>query len=200
MKSLASAIGQLVAALLFVGAIVVLTIAAAATGYFSQVTDWGSFGQVVGDASGALVGLLFVAVSLNRDRIAHNPALRASAAQTLMVFMLPLLAVILLLTPRQPSWVLGIELIALGVVHGAAQVMAGRGKRTAGHEVQSQLARVLDRVVPNDFTTLLVVGAGATVVAGHVEGLYWLVPAVLLALIGGVASTWLFLISDPDQV
>ena len=65
--------------------------------------------------------------------------------------------------------------------------------------MQSQLARVLDHVVPNTITTLLVVVAGATEIAGHVGGLYWLLPAVVVALIGGVASTWLFLISDPDQ-
>ena len=45
--------------------------------------NWGTFGQVVGGASGALVGLLFVAVSLNRTRIVKHVVLRASALQNL---------------------------------------------------------------------------------------------------------------------
>jgi hypothetical protein len=75
--------------------------------------DWGTFGQVVGDASGALVGLLFVAVSLNRERIVKHKVLCASMVQTLLVLMLPLLVAILLTTPRQGPPVLGCEFIFL---------------------------------------------------------------------------------------
>jgi len=150
--------------------------------------DWGNFGRVAGAASGALIGLLFVEVLPNRDRITQHPALRASALQALVVFMLPLLVATLLLTPQQPSWVLGIELITLGGVNWLALAMAGRWKWNAGNELHSRLARLLNYTSPNLLTTLLVLAGGATLVAGHVGGLYWLVPAVVLALIGGVAK------------
>lgn len=48
--------------------------------------DWQGFAEMIGAASGALTGLLFVAVSLNASRIAGHPGLRASAAQTLVLF------------------------------------------------------------------------------------------------------------------
>jgi hypothetical protein len=163
-----------------------------------MIQEWANFGQVAGDASGALIGLLFVAVSLNRDRIAQHRALRNGALQTLIMFMLPLLVAILLLTPRQPSWVLGIELIALGAVHGLALTITARRTRQAANEVQSRLPRLLDYTSPNAVTTLLVLAAGATLAAGYVGGLYWLVPAVILALIGGVTNAWLFLVENPD--
>lgn len=163
-----------------------------------SIQDWGNFGEVAGTASGALVGLLFVAVSLNRDRIAQHPALRSDAAQTLVVFMLPLLVAILLLTPRQSSRVLGVELIVLGAVHGVVLAVSARRKRKPGNELQSQLARLLEYTSPNTTTTLLVLTAGATLTAGYVGGLYWLVPAVIVALIGGVANAWLFVIEDPN--
>jgi hypothetical protein len=35
-------------------------------------------------------------------------------------------------------------------------------------------------------------------VSGHVVGIYVLVPAVVLALIGGVVNAWMFLIGDTD--
>jgi len=161
--------------------------------------DWGHFGEVAGSASGALIGLLFVAISLNRDRIVRHPALRASALQTLMVFMLPLIITLLLLIPRQSSWTLGIEIIILGVVHGLGLALAGRGKRGIRGASSSRLARLVDVITPNFFTTVLVLAAGASVLAGRAIGLYLLVLAVVVALIGGVASTWLFLILDPDE-
>ena len=52
--------------------------------------DWAGFAEVIGGASGALTGLLFVSVSLNATRIAGHQGLRSSAAQTLVLFLTPL--------------------------------------------------------------------------------------------------------------
>ena len=76
--------------------------------------------------------------------------------------------------------------------------MVGRGKRKSGGESSSRLARLVDVITPNLLTTVLVLDAGASVLAGYANGLYLLVVAVIVAFIGGVASTWLFLIRDPD--
>src|ERR1700744_31076 len=78
--------------------------------------DWQDFAEVAGAASGALTGLLFVAVSLNASRIAGHRGLRASAAQTLVMFLVPLAMSMALLAPGQADWALGGELIAIGVV------------------------------------------------------------------------------------
>lgn len=64
-------------------------------------TDWQGFAEVAGTASGALTGLLFVAVSLNASRIAGHQGLRASAAQTLVLFLEPLAMAMILLAPGQ---------------------------------------------------------------------------------------------------
>ncbi|MGO8947112.1 MAG: hypothetical protein ACLQUY_05510 [Ktedonobacterales bacterium] len=159
-----------------------------------SIQDWDTFGTVAGGASGALIGLLFVAISLNRDRIIQHPALRASALQTLVLFMLPLVVSVLLVTPQQPSWLLGAEFILLGAITAVVLVIAGRGKRI----LDTRLARVLDQVSPNNITTLLILITGGTLVAGHGGGLFWLVPTVLSALISGVVNAWLFLMVDPD--
>jgi hypothetical protein len=42
-------------------------------------------------------------------------------------------------------------------------------------------------------TTLLILATGVSLVAGR-GGLYWAVPTVLVALIGGVSSAWLFMV------
>jgi len=63
------------------------------------VQDWSNFAVITGSAASALTGLLFVAVSLNRDRVVKHPALRGQAGQTLVLFVLPLLLSVLLVLP-----------------------------------------------------------------------------------------------------
>lgn len=58
---------------------------------------------MIGGASGALTGSLFVSVSLNRDKIVHSAALRASAAQTLVLLIVPLVTGVL------DAWLLPVE-------------------------------------------------------------------------------------------
>jgi modulator of FtsH protease len=87
--------------------------------------DWHDFATMIGGASGALTGLLFVSVSLNAKRIAGHNGLRASAVQTLVLFLTPLIIATALLTPRQPDWVLGAELAAIGLVAGLVLIWVG---------------------------------------------------------------------------
>ena len=111
---------------------------------------WGDFATIAGSASGALTGLLFVAVSINRDRVTAHPALRSQAGQTLVLFLLPLIISIALVVPGTPHSVLGLELVVIAVVAGCIEL------------------------------------------AGD-DGLYWLAPAVIIALVNGVVNAWLFL-------
>jgi hypothetical protein len=162
------------------------------------VDTWDSFGVVVGGASGALIGLLFVAISVNASRIATHPALHVVASRTLVLFAIPLVAAILVVTPRQADWALGTELIVLGVVAGAALILVGRGRVDNDSSPESRLARTLDRTSPNLVTSLLTEIAGVTLIVGG-GGLYWLVPAIILALVGGALNAWLLLVGLPSD-
>ena len=75
--------------------------------------DWGNFAVIAGSSAGALTGLLFVAVSLNRERIARHAPLRAQAGQTLVLFMLPLLLSLLIVLPERSATAFGSWLIVL---------------------------------------------------------------------------------------
>ena len=162
------------------------------------VETWDSFGVVVGAASGALIGLLFVAISVNASRIAKHLALHVVASRTLVLFAIPLVAAILVVTPRQADWALGAELIVLGVVAGAALIFMGRGHVDVGASPESRLARTLDRTSPTLATSLLTEIAGVTLIVGG-GGLYWLVPALILALVGGMLNAWLLLVGLPSH-
>jgi hypothetical protein len=83
--------------------------------YFQQ---WSTFATVAGGAAAGPTGLLFVAVSTRTGVIAKSQELRNRAAQTLTLSVTVLFIAILLSIPDQSSWVLGIELVALGVITG----------------------------------------------------------------------------------
>ena len=96
-----------------------------------MLAGWENFAVISGSAAGALTGLLFVAVSLNRDRIVGHAALRSEAGQTLVLFLLALLLSLLLVIPGTSPRLLGIVLVVVAVVSGAILIIIGRGKDDA---------------------------------------------------------------------
>ena len=148
---------------------------------------------MTGGASGALTGLLFVAVSLNASRIAGHQGLRASAAQTLVLFLTPLVMAAALLTPDQADWALGAELIAIGLTTSWILLSMRRVKRTLTDDDQ-RLIEIFNRRGPNVMVMLLFVASGIVLVCGESNGLYLLLPALLVAQVSGVLNAWLFLL------
>src|SRR4029078_12360484 len=93
--------------------------------------EWDTFAVIIGGSAGALVGLLFVALSIHAGRIAEAADFRNRARQTLLFFAVLLLIVVILAIPLQPEWLLGAELLALGVLAAALLIIldyrAGHG-------------------------------------------------------------------------
>jgi hypothetical protein len=159
-----------------------------------SIQAWRDFGAAVAAVSGALTGLLFVAVSVNSRALAASRSLRSRAAQTLVLFMTAVLLSLLLVAP-QSSTALGAELIALAVVSGAALYVFDR---RAGHGEDQGVALAIERFSPNTITSVLVLAAGISLLAGGGGGLYWLISSMVAGLLGGVVNAWLFLVKVTD--
>jgi hypothetical protein len=155
------------------------------------VPGWDTFAVVIGGAAGALIGLLFVSVSIRIDVISASPDFRNRGAATLSLFMTVLLVAILLVVPGQETWELGAELLVLALALGGG--LSWLNRRATAHPSAQPISRVLGAVSPDAITTILLVVAGGLLVAGVDDGVYVLVPAVIGAIAGGVASAWLFL-------
>jgi hypothetical protein len=56
------------------------------------------------------------------------------------------------------------------------------------------VARYVERFSPNSITAVLVGAAGLTFLVKAGGGLYWLIPAAVASLVGGVINAWLFLV------
>ncbi|HEX3788846.1 MAG TPA: hypothetical protein VHW44_13355 [Pseudonocardiaceae bacterium] len=160
------------------------------------MTDWTEFAVITGGAAGALIGLFFVAVSIRITVIAGSPELRDRAAQTLGLFLIILLSAVLVAVPGQPDFGLGIELVVLAVLAGAAaMVLDQQAKR---HRGTHRIARTLENATPNAVTAGLTGAGGITLITGAHAGLYLLVPAAVAALTGGVINAWLILVALDD--
>jgi hypothetical protein len=162
-------------------------------GYLPEM--WHDFAVTVAGLAGALTGLLFVAVSIKSDVLASSRSLSSRAAQTLVLFMVSAITAILLVAP-QPASVLGAELLAVSAISGIALFILDR---RAGHDTSSRLARYFEAASPNLVTAVLVAIAGLSFLLKSGGGLYWMIPAVLASLIGGVINAWLFLLNVPGD-
>lgn len=158
--------------------------------------DWDTFCLVIGGASGALIGLLFVAISIRATTIEGSADLRNRAAQTLVIFVTPLLIAIMISVPAQADWLFGAELVGLAVLLAISLVALDRRSQDGGSD--RRLSRTLKVVSPNTVTAVGTAAAGVLMLCGIRWGVFLLVPSVCVAIVGGLASAWLFLTALAD--
>lgn len=155
--------------------------------------EWTDLFVAVAGASAALAGLLFVAVSINVERIINYKGLPERALEALTMLLVPLVVSIAGLMPGQSHVALGIELLA---ITAALVLMLVRlpVARSLPEGIETPPQYVLGRqVVRLTGTVLLGIGALAELfaVAG---GLYWIAAAIVALTLGAVVNAWVLLI------
>jgi hypothetical protein len=159
------------------------------TGY--QPADWHDLFVASAGAAAALTGLIFVAVSINLAKILADSRLPTRAAETLAVLVGLLLVSVFTLVPGQARTVLGSEIGALGLVMAVILVPRRRKvPREAGEPLTWSLVPLL--VILG--STIPMVAAGTSVLAGAGGGLYWLVPELILGFTGAIINAWILLV------
>jgi len=155
--------------------------------------EWKDLFVAVAGASAALAGLLFVAVSINVERIVKYEGLPEGGIEALAMLLVPLVVSIAGLLPGQSHVAFGIELLAI------AAILIGVMLRipVAGHfpeGVEMPPRYVFNRqIVRLSGTVLLAIGALAELfaVAG---GLYWVGGAIVALTLGAVVNAWVLLV------
>jgi modulator of FtsH protease len=131
-------------------------------------------------------------VSINLERILQFPGLPNRAAQTLILLALPLVTALLVIVPGQPSAALGWELLVTGLAVGTFMLVTDA--RAPLSEQETRVTRLFSRTCPPIVSCGCLAVAGATLLAESGGGLYWVVPAVLAAIIFGLINAWVLLI------
>jgi hypothetical protein len=155
-------------------------------------SEWHDLGVAAAGASAALAGLLFVAVSINLDRVLAYPWLPARVGETVVLLVAVLVESLFLLAPGQSRTALGVEILVAGAAAWAiATAIHLRLRRYRAHITAVQ-RRV--RVAAGQVATVPAIIAGATLLAHGGGGLYWLLAGMTLSLVLSVANAWVLLI------
>jgi hypothetical protein len=95
-------------------------------GFIRIIDGWHDFYHVIGDASAALIGLLFVSLSLNADVIIKksNSDLLLLAGETFMSYFCVLMYAIIFLIPNQGPIGLGIPMLGINLSNPPAEYPA----------------------------------------------------------------------------
>jgi hypothetical protein len=155
-----------------------------------DIKAWSDYGVAIVGGAAALVGLLFVAVSVNSAWFSSSAAHRGRAGQALVLFVVPLVTGILMLIPGQSTTALGIEVAAFGLLMGRVFLMLG----SAELKDEPRAIVLIDRTSPRLLTSLALLACGGSLIAGRFGGLYWLAGAHLGALLAGLLNAWVFLL------
>jgi hypothetical protein len=157
-----------------------------------STVGWEYFFAAMVGATAALTGLLFVAVSINLDRILQGHRfLPARAAETLVGLVFVLYASSLVLVP-QNTRLLGLEILVVVlpiVILSTRSQLAHRRERPDDPRLWfvSRLGAIAIGTLPGLI-------AGISLVAHWGGGIYWLVPTAILGIAGAVYSAWVLLV------
>jgi hypothetical protein len=157
-----------------------------------SIAGWDNFLIAEVGASAALLGLVFVAISINLARIISLPFIPGRAGETLLFLFSVLTVASCGLIPGQPINWFGRELLLIAGFTWAFVTV--RWLRAYGKRDKEPLHWLIPWFLIDQFATLPFAVAGASILAHRGGGLYWLAPGVIFAFGGGIFNAWVLLV------
>jgi hypothetical protein len=158
---------------------------------------WHDFFLAQATATATLTGLVFVAVSINLQKIVSDPrsGLAGRAGEALILLVGVLTVSVLVLVPAQGVGVLGVEVLVVGLAAWvwivAIQLPRLREWGTMRAELRGPFVL---RVVLGQVATLTLVIAGVAVLWVGRGGLYWLVAGTVFSILAALFEAWVLLV------
>jgi hypothetical protein len=155
-----------------------------------SLESWQLFYATVGAATAALTGLLFVSLSLNRERLKGKKSeiTRNTARRTFGDFLYVLMISFVFIVPHQIPFSLAIALLVLGFSRGIGflrEAMGNAGKSNLLKEILLPLTASLGLMLVAVFVLL-----------GQMNALYGLVIAIAALLVAACWNAWLLLMEE----
>jgi len=152
-------------------------------------TVWTDFFVAAAGASAALAGLVFVAVSINIDRILSLPGVTERALETVLALLGVVLMSLIMLIPGLSDDTLAILLLTEAALLIALAVQINRQGRGSA-EGTAHASRHFLRAM----AAIPVVIGGASLLIQSGGGFYWIAAGVLLGILAGVINAWVLLV------
>jgi hypothetical protein len=156
-----------------------------------EASEWTDFFVAGAGASAALAGLVFVAVSINVDRILTFRELPERALATVLLLLSVVLVSLIGLIPGQSRPALAGELLGVGLVFTV--VILRLTSRSMGSRERARVYAFAQWLLVGLGTLPVVLGA-VSLFAEAGGGLYWVAAGILLATTGAVANAWVLLV------
>lgn len=154
-------------------------------------SEWTDLFVATAGATAALAGLLFVAVSINIDRIIGEAGLPDRGLETVLLLVGALVISIAALIPGQSAGALGVELLVVSIALTFQVIRLPVVREVSGKQVRVWLvARWAIRLAA---LAPLILGA-ASLITTEGGGLYWIVAGIVFAIGGAVANAWVLLV------
>jgi hypothetical protein len=152
--------------------------------------EWQDFFVASVGASAALLGLLFVTISINLEHILRFPHLPGRAAGTLGTLLSVLVVGSFALVPGQALPTLASEIVVTGAVVAFQAVWVSLRKRTPGDPLTWTLGGMPLLLLP----ALAFVGGGCSLLTESGGGLYWVLAGTVLAFVAASINAWVLLV------
>ncbi|UGS35197.1 hypothetical protein [Capillimicrobium parvum] len=156
----------------------------------APVAEWTDVYVASAGAAAALAGLVFVAVSINVERILAFRGLPERGLVTVLLLLGAVVASLFGLHPDQSDETLGWEILIGGCVLSAIVIWLLLKSRPREDE-ESHMASALGLAAVG---TLPYIVAGILLVSGSDAGLDWLFSGIVGAIVAGVINGWVLLV------
>ncbi len=166
----------------------------------TALANWHDFYVTMGTASASLIGLLFVALSINLDAVSgpSRDDLRAFAEQAFASFTVVLLIAAIFLVPTGGPSSIGVACLVLGGGAGARMLRRAPAVWRALHRGELGQAVFWRFVLPAG-AHLGLLASGLGLVAGEASAPYWLVAVILAFLMSAARSSWDLLVKVSED-
>jgi len=158
----------------------------------ADVEAWESFAIALAGVCAVLAGLVFLAVSINIERILRVRGLAGRAGESVILFISALCQCAFVLIPQQPVAALGAELLGVGLVTLA--ILTAILLPAWGMPTRQPRSWTITRVVIQQAAAVPAILAGCSLLGWIPGGLYWLAAGVLCAVIAATANAWILLV------
>ena len=160
-------------------------------------SQWSDFALAQLGASAALLGLVFVGMSINLKEFVGTPLLVNRALEAIVLLATVLVTATAVLIPAQEREVVGVELLVVGVLVTliVLRLQVGYADNTvpAGDRGPTRGSIASRRVFALGSTGLIAL-AGILLLAEAGGGLYWWPAAIVTAYLGAIVNAWVLLV------
>ncbi len=165
--------------------------------FITSLQSWQLFFATVATVSATLTGLLFVSLSLNRERLTgkRSEVVLASARLTFSDFLYVLMIALVFLVPHPIPLSLAVALLVLGISRGIGLIRDYIRHWKRGKRKLNALAALRELGLPAIACAGLIAIA-ITSLLGITDGIYGLVGVIAALLLTACWRAWLLLVEE----